>query len=364
MKFLDEFQDPRLVKGLLQEIGSLAKRRVTFMEVCGTHTMALNRFGIRAMLPNRVDIISGPGCPVCVTPTNVIDAAIEAANIENVILTTFGDMMRVPGSSSSLEAEKALRSDVRVVYSAMDSLGIAESNPDREVVLLGVGFETTAPSIACTVLGAARKGIDNFKLITANKLIPPAMRALLDAGEVKLDGFICPGHVSTIIGSEPYEFIPREYGIPCAISGFEPVDMLQSILILLRQIDEGKSWVEIQYSRSVKPDGNQIAKRFTSEVFKIVDSDWRGLGKIKASGLALSERFLEYDALKHLGIGLKESADPPGCICGEILRGVRSPPECGLYGLRCTPERPVGPCMVSSEGTCAAYYRYSGGARE
>lgn len=363
MKFVDEFQDPRLVKGLLQEIGALAKRRVTFMEVCGTHTMALFKYGIRAMLPNLVNIISGPGCPVCVTPTNVLDAAMDAVRKENVILATFGDMMRVPGSSSSLEAEKALRFDVRVVYSATDSLGIAESNPDRKVVFLGVGFETTAPSIACTVLGAARKGIENFKLIAANKLIPPAMKALLEAGEVQLDGFICPGHVSTIIGSEPYEFIPKEYGIPCVISGFEPVDILQSVLILLRQIDEGKSRVEIQYSRSVKPDGNPIAKRFISEVFQTVDSDWRGLGEIQASGLALNERFREYDALKYLGIELKEPAEPPGCLCGEILRGLRSPPECGLYGLSCTPERPVGPCMVSSEGTCAAYYRYSRGAR-
>jgi len=363
MKFVDEFQDPRLVKGLLQEIGALAERRVTFMEVCGTHTMALFKYGIREMLPNPVNIISGPGCPVCVTPTNVLDAAMDAVHKKNVILATFGDMMRVPGSSSSLEAEKALRSDVRVVYSAMDSLGIAESNPDKEVVFLGVGFETTSPSIACTVLGAARKGIENFKLIAAHKLIPPAMKALLEAGEVQLDGFICPGHVSTIIGSEPYEFIPKKYGIPCVISGFEPVDMLQSVLILLRQIDEGKSKVEVQYSRSVKPDGNPIAKRFISEVFETVDSYWRGLGEIPASGLALNERFREYDALKYLGIGLKEPAEPPGCMCGEILRGVRSPPECSLYGLMCTPERPVGPCMVSSEGTCSAYYRYTRGAR-
>jgi len=363
MKFVDEFQDPKLVKGLLQEIGGLAKRRVTFMEVCGTHTMALFRYGIRSMLPDHVNIISGPGCPVCVTPTNILDAAMDAARKENVILATFGDMMRVPGSSSSLEMEKALRSDVRVVYSATDSLGIAANNPDRKVVFLGVGFETTAPSIACTVLGAARKGIENFKLIAANKLIPPAMKALLEAGEVQLDGFICPGHVSTIIGSEPYEFIPKEYGIPCVISGFEPVDILQSVLILLRQIEEGKSGVEIQYSRSVKPDGNPVAKRVMSEVFETVDSDWRGLGEIKASGLALNESFRERDALEYLGIELKEPVDPPGCLCGEILRGLRSPPECGLYGLRCTPERPVGPCMVSSEGTCAAYYRYSGGAR-
>lgn len=359
MKFIDEFQDPRLVKVLLKEIDTLASRRTKFMEVCGTHTMALFRYGLRAMLPELVKIISGPGCPVCVTPTNILDAAIEAVHKEGAILATFGDMMRVPGSTSSLEVEKALGSDVRVVYSGLDSLGLAERNPGKKVIFLGVGFETTSPSIACTVLEAARRGIENFKLIAAHKLIPPAMKALLEAGEVKLDGFICPGHVSTIIGSEPYAFIPKEYGIPCVISGFEPVDILQSVLLLLRQIKDGVSRIEIQYSRSVKPDGNPIAKRYVSEVFEISDSDWRGLGRIPKSGLVLRDRFEDYDALRDLGIELKESAEPPGCLCGEILRGVKSPLECGLFGFGCTPERPVGPCMVSSEGTCAAYYRYS-----
>jgi hydrogenase expression/formation protein HypD len=358
MKFIDEYQDPRLVKGLLQEIGSLANRRFSFMEVCGTHTMALFRYGLRAMLPELVKVLAGPGCPVCVTPMGVLDAAIEAVHEEGVMLTTFGDMMRVPGSESSLEAERALGYDVRVVYSCLDSLGLAERNPRKKVIFLGVGFETTSPSIACTVLQAAKGGIGNFKLISAHKLIPPAMKALLEAGEVKLDGFICPGHVSTIIGSEPYEFIPKEYGIPCVISGFEPVDILQSVLLLLRQIKDGLSIIEIQYSRSVKPDGNPIAKRYLSEVFEISDSDWRGLGRIPQSGLVLRDRYGDYDALRDLGIELKGSAEPPGCSCGDILRGAISPPECGLFGSGCTPEHPIGPCMVSSEGTCAAYYRY------
>jgi len=244
MKFVDEFHNQKLAEGLLKEIKALAKRKVTFMEVCGTHTMALFRHGIRSMLPKLVNVISGPGCPVCVTPTNVLDAAIEVARDKNVILATFGDMVKVPGSKSSLENEKALGADIRVVYSALDALRFAEKDVRKKVVFLSVGFETTSPGVACTVLEASRRGIRNFRLIVAHKIIPPAMGALLEAGEVNIDGFICPGHVSTIIGSEPYEFIPKKYGKPCVISGFEPLDILQSILLLLKQIDEGVSKVD------------------------------------------------------------------------------------------------------------------------
>jgi hydrogenase expression/formation protein HypD len=362
MKFVDEFQNPRLVRSLLEQIRSLAKRNVTLMEICGTHTMAFFRHGIRGMLPKTVNVISGPGCPVCVTPTNVLDAAIEVGRRKGVILATFGDMVKVPGSRSSLEIEKALGSDIRVVYSALDALRFAEKEDGKMVVFLSVGFETTSPGTACTVLDAVQREIGNFKLIVAHKLIPPAMRALLEAGEVKVDGFICPGHVSTIIGSEPYEFIPKEYGIPCVIAGFEPLDILQSILYLLRQIDEGVSKVEIQYKRSVRPEGNPVAKRVMSEVFDVCDSDWRGLGRISESGLELKERFREYDALSIFDLDLGEAVEPAGCSCGEVLRGIKSPTECSLFGRACTPSKPVGPCMVSSEGTCAAFYRYSGGA--
>lgn len=359
MRYLDEFQDPKLARGLIGAIEGLVDKEICLMEVCGTHTVAIFKQGIKRLLPDSLRLLSGPGCPVCVTPNRDIDTAVLLSTQKDVVLTTFGDMIKVPGTTGSLEKQRAEGGDIRVVYSVLDALEIAKKNPSKKVVFLGVGFETTSPSIASTIHLAGQEGIDNFWVYSCHKLIPPAMQALLEAGEAKIDGFICPGHVSTIIGSIPYEFIPLKFGVPCVITGFESLDILQGIYMLLKQIRDGKSLVEIQYRRCVRPEGNQRAISGLYEVFEAADSEWRGIGLIPGSGLRIKEEYSSFDASLHFELPpLKVSQEKSGCICGQILRGISTPLDCLLFRKKCTPENPIGPCMVSSEGTCAAYYNY------
>ena len=328
------------------------------MEVCGTHTVNIFRNGIKKMLPTNINLISGPGCPVCVTPIRYIDEIIALSRESDFIITTFGDMIKVPGSTSTLEKEKANGSDIRVVYSTLDALEVARNNPSKKIVFMGVGFETTSPTIASAVLKAQKDEINNFTVLSVAKIIPPAMKALLEGKEVNIDGFICPGHVSAIIGSQPYNFITTQYKVPCVICGFEPLDILQSIYMLVKQIEDGRAEVEIQYKRAVKPEGNKIALDKINEVFGVVDSDWRGIGNIPLSGLEIKDKYGEFSARK-FEVEIEETKEPKGCRCGEVLRGVIIPPECSLFRKICTPENPQGACMVSTEGTCAAYYKYN-----
>ena len=358
MRYVQEFHDAAAARGLVAAIERITSRSLNLMEVCGTHTVAIFRHGIRQLLPPPLSMLSGPGCPVCVTTNADIDKAIALAEQAGVTLATFGDMMKVPGSYQSLQQVKADGSDVRVVYSPRDAVCMARDNPRRPVVFLAVGFETTAPTIAAALLEAEALGLKNFYLISVHKLIPPAMRALLTAGEVRIDGFICPGHVSVVIGSQPYQFIPQQYGVPCVITGFEPLDVLQGIEMLLRQIADGRAEVEIQYRRGVRPEGNPLARELVSRVFETSDADWRGLGCIPGSGLKLRPEYRRFDAEEAFAISPPPTKEHKGCLCGDILRGVKTPPECPLFAKACTPERPVGPCMVSSEGTCAGWYQY------
>lgn len=328
------------------------------MEVCGTHTMALFRTGIRSMLPDNVRLLSGPGCPVCVTPMGVVDAAVDIARREGAALATFGDMVRVPGSRSSLEAAKAEGADVRVVYSPLDALKAAEAEPRRRMVFFAIGFETTSPTVAATVAYARERGVSNFLILPAHKLIPPAMEAVLDTGDVRLDGFLCPGHVSVTTGSAVFEPIARHHRVPCVVTGFEADDILEGVAMLLRQLMEGEAKVEIQYRRWVNREGNRTAQARLDEVFEVADAAWRGLGVIPRSGLDLREDFRGFDALAQLGVAVPPELENPGCSCGDVLRGLIEPPECPLFGSQCTPASPVGPCMVSTEGSCAAFYKY------
>ena len=330
------------------------------MEFCGGHTFAILQNGIRDLLPSNLELVSGPGCPVCVTATSDLDKAIFLSRLPQTIIATFGDMVRVPGSHGSLASARAEGADVRIVYSTMDALDIAQENPQSQVIFVGIGFETTAPTIAASILEAQRREIDNYRVLPLGKLCPPVMEALLKMGETKIDGIIGPGHVSTIIGSRPYEFIPREYGVPFVISGFEPLDILLTVEMLVEQIEEENPKVEIAYRRGVKPEGNARAQELMQEVFEVSDANWRGIGEIPQSGLSIRGEFSHFDALKAYNIEPGLSREPKGCICGEILRGIKNPEDCRLFRLVCTPENPIGPCMVSSEGSCAAYYRYGG----
>jgi len=330
------------------------------MEFCGSHTVTIFRFGIRQVLPGNIEMVSGPGCPVCVTPNSDLDKAIALTQIPDIILTTFGDMLKVPGSRSSLQQVKADGADVRMVYSTMDALKIAENNPSKSIVFLGIGFETTAPTIAASVLQAEEKGIKNYYVLSLHKLCPPVVRAILDSGEVKLHGLICPGHVSAIIGSHPWEFIAQDHGIPCVVSGFEPLDILQSVDMLVAQVENRESKVEIAYRRGVRPEGNQQALKLMEKVFEPCPAQWRGIGEVPDSGLKLRRKYQQFDAELAFDIDPGPTYQPSGCICGDILRGVKTPLDCQLFGQACTPEYPVGPCMVSSEGSCSAYYLYGG----
>jgi hydrogenase expression/formation protein HypD len=360
MKYFDEFRNSTIAKHLAHEISDITgDREMTFMEVCGGHTIAIFKYGIRELLPKGIRLISGPGCPVCVSPTSYIDYAVALSRQEKVTISTFGDMIKVPGSSSNLRQEKAQGADIRVVYSAMDALQIAHDNRDSKIVFLGIGFETTAPTIAATIMQARVAKLNNFFVLSTLKTMPNALKALLDGGNLGIQGFICPGHVSTITGLGIYNFIASDYHVPCVISGFEATDLLQTILMLAQQVSQGISKVENQYTRGVKPEGNPIAQKLINEVFEPCDSEWRGLGIIPGSGLAIKEEFSEFDAYRHFEVKIEPSHDNPNCICGDIMRGAQTPLECKLFKKICTPENPVGACMVSNEGTCATYFKYT-----
>ncbi len=358
MRYIDEYRNKEIARKILRQIKSISNKKINLMEVCGTHTVAIFRNGIRKLLPSNINLISGPGCPVCVTPIPYIDEIIALSKKEKFIITTFGDMMRVPGSTSTLEKEKTNGADIRIVYSTLDAIKIAQDNSSKEVIFMGVGFETTSPTIASAVLKSQEEKIGNFSVLSVAKIIPPAMKALLEGKEVNIDGFICPGHVSAVIGSQPYNFIAIQHKIPCVICGFEPLDILQSIYMLVKQVEDGRAEVEIQYERAVKPEGNKIALDKINEVFKVVDSDWRGIGNIPLSGLEIEDKYKQFNARKFKA-EIEETKEPIGCRCGEVLRGVITPPECSLFRKVCTPENPQGACMVSTEGTCAAYYKYN-----
>ena len=358
MKYIDEFRDQGIAGELVERISAAAGRPLTFMEVCGTHTMAIARHGLKALLPETVRLISGPGCPVCVTPQTDIDRFIALGKLPDVILASFGDMLRVPGSRSTLEAERARGADVRVVYSPLDAMQTAADNPDRRVVFCGVGFETTAPGVALAILEAQRRGLANFFVYCAHKTVPLALTALASDPQIGLDGFLCPGHVSAIIGSRAYEPVALGYRLPCVIAGFEPLDILQAILLLVEQAIAGRAAVETAYTRAVSPEGNPAALRCLQTVFAPADAEWRGLGVIPGSGLQIRAEFAAFDAAVWAPVPEHAPAES-GCECGLILTGRQSPRDCPLFGTACTPARPVGPCMVSSEGACAAEYRYA-----
>jgi hydrogenase expression/formation protein HypD len=360
MRFIDEYRDAGLGKRLVERIHRRSTKPVRLMEFCGGHTVTIFKHGIRQLLPHTIEMLSGPGCPVCVTANADLDKAIALSRLPGVIITTFGDMLKVPGSYSSLQEAKAEGSDVQIVYSAQDALGIARGNPDKSIVFIGIGFETTAPTIAASILEAERAGISNYYVLCLHKLCPPVVKALLDSGEVRLDGIVCPGHVSAIIGSRPYDFIPRDYGIACVVSGFEPLDVLLCVDMLVAQIENGEPKVEIAYRRGVKPEGNQKALEILNLVFEPCEANWRGIGTVPASGLRLRKEYQHFDAEAAFRIELEPPREPEGCLCGDILRGVKTPLDCKLFRSACRPEHPVGPCMVSTEGTCSAYYQYGG----
>jgi hydrogenase expression/formation protein HypD len=360
------FSDPALCRRLVARIEDVARGTppAAFMEVCGTHTTSFFRHGIRGLLPPSIRLISGPGCPVCVTPTGYVDLALRLLREPGVAIATFGDMIRVPGSRSSLERERAHGGRIHVVYSPIDAVELARAEPATTVVFLGVGFETTAPTVALAIEKAAKEGIANFRVLVGHKLVPPALHALFSSPEIQIDGLILPGHVSVIIGSDAYRFVAETYGVPGVICGFEPVDLLGCVLDLLEMKRGNQREIRNRYGRFVLPQGNPVAQRAMETVFRVTDTEWRGLGSIPSSGLALAPRFAAHDA-EALIDGDEaarvrgEAVEPEGCRCGEVLRGTVLPTDCPLFGTLCTPETAIGACMVSTEGTCAAYYRYA-----
>jgi len=358
MKYIDEYRDKALTDKLISSIRSLSVKDIILMEVCGGHTMAIQKFGIPSLLPPNIRLVSGPGCPVCVTSRKFIDMAVVYCRMNNVIIATFGDLIRVPGSVSSLEKEKSMGADIRVVYSPLMALEIAKQNPGKKVIFLGIGFETTSPTSAVAILKAHNQGAKNLFLLSSHKVMPPAMAALIDEG-VKINGYICPGHVSAITGTQIYESIVHTYHLGCVVAGFEPVDMLQTIQMLVKQYEQGEAKVEIQYRRVVKPEGNVKAQQAMEQVFCLRDDWWRGLGVIPQSGLMLRPEYSIHDAEVMIPVDVPEPVEPKGCICGEILKGLKTPKECKIFGTACTPSDPVGTCMVSSEGACQAYYKFN-----
>jgi hydrogenase expression/formation protein HypD len=362
MKYVDEFRDAGIISGVAREIARAAEpsRLYRIMEVCGGHTHSIYRHGLRDVLPANIELVHGPGCPVCVLPTGRVDDGLAIAARENVILTCFGDMMRVPGTKGTPLELKARGADIRMVYSPLDALRIAMSNPEKNVCFFAIGFETTAPSTALTILRARELGVTNFSVFCNHVTIVPAMRAILDSPDMRIDGFVGPGHVSSITGCRPYEFIARDYGKPVVVSGFEPLDILESILLILRQLDAGEARVENQYKRIVPWEGNAPALMALARVFELRPYfEWRGLGFISQSALSLKPEFAGFDAEKLFNVPGVRVTDPRGAQCGEVLKGVLKPPQCKLFGTECNPEHPVGALMVSSEGACAAYYRYA-----
>jgi hydrogenase expression/formation protein HypD len=366
MRYADEFRDPVKARALVDEIGRLAAplsatrgRPLQVMEVCGGHTHTIFRYGLKAMLPDTIEFVHGPGCPVCVLPMGRVDDCVALARDPQIIFTTFGDAMRVPGSRGSLLHAKAGGADVRMVYSPLDALQIARLNPEREVVFFALGFETTMPSTALTVLQARREGIDNFSLFCNHITIIPTIKAILDSPDLRLDGFLGPGHVSMVIGNRPYDFIAEHYHRPIVVAGFEPLDLLQSLWMVIKQLAEGRCEVENQYRRIVSEDGNEPALAALAEVFELREFfEWRGLGSIDHSGVRMRKEFAAFDAERKFLVPNLKIADPKSCQCGEVLKGVIKPQQCKVFGTSCTPEKPLGALMVSSEGACAAYYQY------
>lgn len=348
-----------LVKDLISRLQGLVKRPMRFMEVCGTHTVSIFRSGLRSIIPEEIELISGPGCPVCVTSQGDIDAFIETAKKPGVTIATFGDLLRVPGTDGSLALQRAKGADVEVVYSPMDALQIAKFGRSREVVFLAAGFETTIPGIAATIKEAVGNGTGNFSIMPALKLMPPALNALLEARDFRIDGLICPGHVSAIIGAAAYRSIADGFKIPCVVAGFEPAGILMALILLAEQVNEGRTEVENAYPSVVSWDGNTRAMEVMQEVFSPCDADWRGLGMIRQSGLCLRPEYGGFDARIRFGIKVMQPHEPKGCLCGDVIKGLTIPSNCPFFAAKCTPASPVGPCMVSSEGTCAAYYRYA-----
>ena len=357
MKYVDEFRNKKHIIRLTELIEKEATREYTFMEVCGGHTAAIHRFGIPSLLPSQISLISGPGCPVCVTAASYIDTLIALAAGEDITIALFGDLMRVPGTHLTPGDARSGGADVRVVLSAYEALEMARSNPGRKIIFSAIGFETTAPGTAVTIRKADRDGVDNFFVLSAHKVMPPAMELILGAG-TPIDGFICPGHVAVITGSSAFEFIPRRYGLACVVTGFEPTDILSSVLMLVRQVNRHKPSVEIQYRRAVSVEGNVRAQSYMSEAFEPCDVEWRGLGVIPSGGLQIRDRYRLLDAASAFPVEIPETTHANGCICGDILRGVLRPPDCALFASACTPDHPEGACMVSDEGSCNTWYKY------
>ncbi len=358
MKYIDEYRDPKFAKKLSQEIHRITTRPHVLMEVCGGQTHSIVKFGIDTLLPRAIELVHGPGCPVCVTPLELIDKAIALASRKDVVFASFGDMLRVPGSAKDLFSVKAQGGDIRVIYSPLDALKIAQENPGKEVVFFAVGFETTAPANAMAVFQAKTQGIKNFSMLVSHVLVPPAMEAILSSPANRVQGFLAAGHVCTVMGYTEYEPIARKYRVPIVVTGFEPVDILQGVYMCVRQLEEGRCEVENQYARSVAKDGNVPAIAMVQNVFEVVSRKWRGVGPIAQSGLRLKEEFRAFDAEIKFDVGQMDVEESAECISGLVLQGVRKPHECPAFASRCTPEHPLGATMVSSEGACAAYYRY------
>ncbi len=360
MNVAESFRDPALCKGLLERLHAELEQPLRFMEVCGTHTVAIFQSGLRPLLPEGITHLSGPGCPVCVTHESEVAAFLDLAGRDGVILATFGDLMRVPGPKGrNLKLAQAQGARIEIVYSPVDAIQLAVSHPNDTVVFLGVGFETTAPTVAGTVMMAKQQGLANFKVLSFHKLVPPALKVLLDDPECAIDSFLLPGHVSTILGMEPYQFVAEQYKTPGVITGFDPVDILESLLIMVEQRKRQDYRIVNQYRRAVSDTGNARAREVMFSVFETSDALWRGVGRIPGSGLVFREAYAEFDALQTLDIAVQETPPTPGCKCGEVLKGKMQPGDCPLFGKGCTPAKPVGPCMVSTEGSCAAYYKYS-----
>lgn len=358
MKHLDEFRDAALARPLVKKLEQSVTRPLRVMEVCGSHTMAIFRNGIRSILPEGLELISGPGCPVCVTSAPHMDAFIAMADMEGVRVAIFGDLFRVPGTQGSLANASSRGAKVDVVYSPMDALEIAKNNPNDHVVFLGVGFETTTPGIAATILAAKNQNIKNFSVFSTQKIMGPPMEALLSDPELKIDGLLCPGHVSTILGAKAWEPLAQKYNLACVVAGFETADLLNALILLAKQVADQDFKVENTYTRAVSYEGNPRAMKVVDEIFEPVDTPWRGLGIIPDSGLKIKDAYSDFDAQVRLNITLSDVEEAKGCMCGEILKGLNTPRECPLFAKRCTPANPIGPCMVSSEGTCAAYHKY------
>jgi len=357
MKYIDEFRNRDLVNTLVDAITRKSRKKVRIMEVCGGHTLSIRKYGIQRILPETIELLSGPGCPVCVTNRTAIDKAIALSHLPGVIITTYGDLIRVPGSLSSLNQERAMGADIRIVYSTLDALEIARKNQSNHIVFLGIGFETTTPSSAVAIKEAARLQIENFSILSMHKLMPPAMMALIEQG-VQIDGYIGPGHVTSVAGADMYLPLAERFDVSVVISGFEPVDLLQSIYMLVNMAEENRHGVEVQYKRAVTATGNAKAKQIVNEVFEPCDDEWRGLGLIRNSGLAIRSEYQQYDTSKQFSVDVESAPEPAGCLCGEVLRGVKKPVDCKLFRKVCTPANPVGSCMVSGEGACQAYYNY------